>query len=237
LAVSRLPRISCIVPVYNGARFLAEALDSILRQTLAAAETIVVDDGSTDTTPAVVAGFGGRVRYQRQENRGPAAARNAGVRSANGEFLSFLDADDLWHPDKLSRQMARFDANPDLGLCLAWQRPFWVDEMKHEQARLQREQHPFVKDHVGYICQAMLMRRTTFDSVGPFDESLRIGEDTDWILRAQRKGIVRETLTDVLVYRRMHQNNLSYSRYGGGGEAGHLDLVFAQLQRKRQQAG
>ena len=86
--------ISCIVPVYNGARFLAEALESILAQSLPPDEIIVVDDGSTDDTPAVVAAYG-TVDYVRQENRGPAAARNRGVTLARGDFLSFLDADDL----------------------------------------------------------------------------------------------------------------------------------------------
>ena len=228
--------ISCIVPVFNGERFLAEALDSILRQTHPPFETIVIDDGSTDHTADVVRRYGNRVRYARQENRGPGAARNAGVALSSGDFLSFLDADDLWHEEKLARQLARFDARPELGLSMAWQRPFWVDEMKDEQERLQREDHPFAKDHAGYVCQAMLMRRMTFDRVGPFDERLRVGEDTDWILRAERLGIVREMLTDVLLFRRMHQNNLSYTRYGSGMDD-QLKLVIAHLKRSRSNTG
>ena len=231
------PSVSCVVPVFNGARFLAEALESILGQTHPPFETIVVDDGSTDATPDVVRSYGDRVVYIRQENRGPAAARNTGLKRSSGEFLSFLDADDLWHQEKLSRQLARFEARPELELSMAWQRPFWVDEMKHEQERLEQEDHPFVKSHAGYVCQTMLMPRATFDRVGPFDERLRVGEDTDWILRAKRIGIVREISTDVLLFRRMHQNNLSYTRYGGSRVDDQVNLVFAQMKRNRSKAG
>ena len=110
--------VSCIIPVFNGERYLREALDSILAQTHRPFDIIVVDDGSTDGTPAVVAGYGVQVRYVRQPNTGPAAARNLGVRSGGGEFIAFLDADDLWHPEKLARQMTRFREQPDLDLCI-----------------------------------------------------------------------------------------------------------------------
>src|SRR3954451_22735593 len=88
------PLVSCIVPVFNGERYLREALQSILAQSYRPIEVVVVDDGSTDRSPVVVAGFGREVRYLRQENAGPAAARNHGVQEARGELLAFLDADD-----------------------------------------------------------------------------------------------------------------------------------------------
>ena len=94
--------ISCIVPVFNGERYLAEALDSILAQTWRPLEVIVVDDGSTDGTAHIAAGYGAEVSYIHQANAGPAAARNRGLDAARGEFIAFLDADDLWHKDKLS---------------------------------------------------------------------------------------------------------------------------------------
>ena len=104
---------------------------------------------------------------------------------AKGEFLAFLDADDVWHPDKIARQMARFAARPELQLCLCMQRPFWEPEMRHEETRLRAEGHLFAKDHAGYVCQAMLMPRATFELVGEFNEALRVGEDTDWLIRAK----------------------------------------------------
>ena len=100
--------VSCIVPVYNGERYLREALDSILAQTYRPLEIIVADDGSADGTAGVVATFGDQVRYVRQHNQGPSSARNLGIRVPTGDFIAFLDADDLWHPEKLARQIARF---------------------------------------------------------------------------------------------------------------------------------
>ena len=113
------PLVSCIVPVFNGERYLAEALDSILAQTYRPVDLIVVDDGSTDGTAQVAAGYGERITYLYQENSGPAAARNKGIDAAQGEFVAFLDADDVWHEEKLARQMVRFDARRELGVCSA----------------------------------------------------------------------------------------------------------------------
>jgi Glycosyl transferase family 2 len=93
-----LPLFSVIIPTFNRAALIARTLDSVLGQTLADLEVIVVDDGSTDSTPAVVANFGARVKFLQQQNRGPGAARNVGLRSATGEFVAFLDSDDLWFP-------------------------------------------------------------------------------------------------------------------------------------------
>ncbi len=112
------PLISCIVPVFNGERYLREALDSIFAQTYRPLEILVADDGSTDRTPYIAAAFGNRLRYLRQDNQGPAAARNLGIRAATGEFIAFLDADDVWHPEKLERQMARFQVRPELDYCV-----------------------------------------------------------------------------------------------------------------------
>src|SRR5262249_2428536 len=106
--------ISCIVPVFNGERYLREALDSILAQTYQPLELIVLDDGSTDGTAALVAGYGERIRYLWQANAGEAGARNRGLSIAQGEFVAFLDADDLWHPEKLRRQLARLHDRPEL---------------------------------------------------------------------------------------------------------------------------
>ena len=111
------PLVSCIIPVFNGARFLGEAVDSILAQTYRPCEVIVVDDGSTDATGDVIAGYGERVVAVRQPNRGEAAARNAGVRAARGALVAFLDADDLWGPEKLTRQAAKLGEDPRIDLC------------------------------------------------------------------------------------------------------------------------
>ena len=103
-----LPRISVIIPAYNAGRYLAEAIQSVLAQTLSVHEIIVADDGSADNTAAVALSFPAPVRYHLNPHEGTAAARNQGVRVAQGEWLAFLDADDLWQPDKLAAQMALF---------------------------------------------------------------------------------------------------------------------------------
>src|SRR5436305_4940478 len=108
--------VSVIIPAYNYARYIAEAIDGALAQTHAPLEVIVVDDESTDDTPRVLAGYGDRIRTIRQPNGGAAAARNTGMAAARGEYVAFLDADDVWLPRKLELQLQRFEADPDLGL-------------------------------------------------------------------------------------------------------------------------
>jgi glycosyltransferase involved in cell wall biosynthesis len=125
--------ISCIVPVFNGERYLGEAIDSILAQTYRPVEIIVVDDGSTDGTAAVAARYGDRIRYVRQNNGGAPTARNLGLSVAMGEFVAFLDSDDLWHPEKLQRQMACFEARADLDLCVTHLQRFWVPQPRRNR--------------------------------------------------------------------------------------------------------
>ncbi len=194
--------ISCIVPVYNGARFLAEALESVLAQTLPPNEIIVVDDGSTDATAEVVRAYIRHVFYVRQPHAGAASARNCGIGLATSDLLSFLDADGLWHAEKLARQMHALEANPAAGFCITYLQEFWVEESTHQ--RKQMCNPSFSEPMPGDACQCLLARRNAFDAVGRFDETKRRGEETDWFLRAMHAGIVKETLADALVYRRMH---------------------------------
>ena len=224
--------VTCIVPVFNGERFLAEALDSILKQSYRPIEIIVVDDGSTDGTAGIVASYGKQVRYVHQANAGPGAARNLGLSLAQGTFIAFLDADDVWHPDKLTLQMASFEARPELELCNTHIKNFWVPELKHEEERLR--DHRFSQELPGYVCQTVLARRSLFDKVGTFNVSLRIGEDCDWFSRCRHHDTVSEMLPEVFTYRRMHQNNLSHSIYSSTGKENQMQVVMDALQRKRQ---
>jgi glycosyltransferase involved in cell wall biosynthesis len=201
--------ISCIVPVYNGELYLADALDSILAQTYRPVEIIVVDDGSTDETSTVIRRYGERIRSIYQDNAGPAKARNKGIRESSGDLVAFLDADDLWHPEKLERQSARFRARSELDLCITHVQNFWMPELAQEKARLQN--HRFAQPVPGYAMQALLARRNVFDRVGWFDETLRAVDDTDWFLRGFEAGVVLEMLPEVLVQRRLHDKNLSRS--------------------------
>jgi glycosyltransferase involved in cell wall biosynthesis len=224
--------ISCIVPVFNGERYLREAIESIFNQTYGPLEVIIADDGSTDRTAAVAASYGEQVSYLRQTNTGPAAARNLGLSAAHGEFLAFLDADDLWHPEKLARQMARFAARPELDLCVTHVQNFWSTEL-NAPAVLSQD-HRLTQSLPGYVTETLLARRTLFDTVGQFDPTLGHADNTEWFLRAAEHGAVIELLADVLVYRRLHKTNLS-RREASASREEYVRLVKASLDRRRRQ--
>ena len=225
--------ISCIVPVFNGELYLAEALDSILAQTYRPLDIIVADDGSTDGTPDVVAGYGQRVRYVWQPNAGANAARNLGLNAARGDFVAFLDADDLWHPEKLMRQMACFQARPELKLCLTHVQNFWVPELEEE--RRQFRDHRLSKPVPGHATQTLLARKSLFEEIGQFDAARTHTGDTEWLLRAKELGVVTEMMAEVLVHRRLHRTNLS-RRAAAASRDEYLRLVKSTLDRRRRLA-
>jgi glycosyltransferase involved in cell wall biosynthesis len=230
------PLISCIVPVFNGEKYLGEALDSILKQTYRPLEIIVADDGSTDGTTAVTARYGKQIRYLRQDNVGASTARNFGLNAARGEFVAFLDADDLWHLEKLERQMARFEARPELDLSVTHLQNFWIPELEKEKARF--EHHRLAEPLPGYVAVTLLARRSLFGKVGPFNTDLKLGDPLEWFLRVAEKGAIMELLPDVLVYRRMHQTNLSMElgsrRMTSSMQNALLQVVKASLDRRRR---
>ena len=223
--------VSCIVPVFNGERYVAEALDSILAQTYRPLEIIVVDDGSTDGTAQIVAGYGKRVRALRQSNAGPWAARNLGLSVAQGEFVAFLDADDVWHPKKLARQTARFAARPELDLCVTHIQNFWIRELKDEAKRFRSSR--ISQPLPGYTSVTLMARRSQFDKVAPFDITLRHATATEWFLRATSQGAVIELLPDLLVFRRLHKNNRS-RHLAAASHDEYLQLVKKSIDRGRR---
>jgi glycosyltransferase involved in cell wall biosynthesis len=196
---------SCVIPVFNGERYLEEAVDSVLAQSHRPIEVIVVDDGSTDGTSEVAASLGGQVSYVRQENQGPAAARNTGLRMAQGEFVAFLDVDDQWHPEKLERQLGRLRDRPEIDLCFTSLQHLWTPELEKEKRRY--EGHPLSKPFSAYHISSLLARRSVFTKFGEFNEALHAGENMIWFLQAAQRGAVIEVLPDVLVYRRFHPDS------------------------------
>lgn len=202
-----VPLISCVVPVYNGEVFLSEALDSILAQDHRPIEIVVVDDGSTDNTAKLVAEYGAEVRYLWQENSGPVVARNLGISSSRGEFVSFLDADDLMAGNKLSRQWSAMADRPEIDYVVCYIQNFWVDELAEE--RESYRDHPRAAPIPGYTTAGLLARRDAFDRVGLFDPDVQHSDSTDWFLRANTKGLRGELLDEVLVRRRIHPGSRS----------------------------
>jgi glycosyltransferase involved in cell wall biosynthesis len=180
--------ISVIIPTFNYGRFLRQAIDSVLAQTYAPLEIIVVDDGSTDDTPEIAASYGDRIRYIRQRNAGVGAARNKGIASARGEYLAFLDSDDLWLPEKLERQIARFEASPELGFVHTGVERF--DEsgslgisMPAFEGRIAREMLRLDREIVAAIGSGLLLPKRVAEEVGGFDTRLPPSEDWDFCYR------------------------------------------------------
>jgi glycosyltransferase involved in cell wall biosynthesis len=224
------PLVSCIIPVFNGERYLSEALHSVLTQTHRPVEVIVVDDGSTDGTRAIANGFAGHVTYVYQANAGHGAARNAGIALATGEFVAFLDADDLWHTDKLAHQLDCFRERPSLDGCVTLVRNFWSAEVPIEQ-RVPDDAR--VSAPVpGFRSVTLLARRIVFGLVGPFNPLLRHGNDTDWFMRAAEHGAVFAMLPEVLVERRLHGANRS-RQLGAASQREYLRIIKASLDRRR----
>ena len=199
--------VSCIVPVHNCEAYLAESIESILAQPHRPLEVIVVDDGSTDGTAAVIRSFGNHVLGVTQANAGPAVARNTGLAAARGELIAFNDSDDLWTPGKLALQMALLEAKPELDFCVAHVQNFWVEEMRDEADRFKG--HRRAEPIAGWVTPTLLARRSAFDRVGSMRPELGHGDSADWFLRAREAGLQGELLPDVLLRRRIHANNRS----------------------------
>ncbi|MEX0783302.1 MAG: glycosyltransferase family A protein [Dehalococcoidia bacterium] len=219
--------VSVVIPVYNGERFLGEALDSVARQTVQPDEVIVVDDGSTDSTPTILAAQPGH-RVVTTTNRGPAAARNTGVAASSGDLVAFLDADDWWLPQKLEVQLGLFEGAPSAGLALCHLMFHFESSVPGWMSRID----PAIA-HPAFIPSAWLMRRQAWELVGPFNESLRTAEDVDWMARARDLGVEFAVADEMLFHRRIHDANLT-------GEAitqTLLGVLRESLGRKRAAGG
>lgn len=221
--------VSVIIPVYNGERYLAETIDSALAQTYRPIEVIVVDDGSTDGSADVAKRFVPSVQYCRQPNSGAGAARNQGVELAQGEFFAFLDADDLWVKDKLTRQMAAFEANPDVDIVFAHVKQFYSPELEEsikKNIRMPAEIIP------GQIPSAIIVKRDAFFQVGLFETKWQVGEGVSWILRAKEQGLHMMMLPEILVMRRLHENNKGTTHRQFINQRVHI--LKASLDRRRK---
>ena len=216
--------VAAIIPAFNAAQFLGPAIDSIVSQTVAVAEVIVVDDGSTDDTAAVARAAGRRVTLIQQPNRGRLAARDVGLAAARHPFVAFLDADDLWVPDKTARQLAVFAGRPDLDVCLGHYQNFWDDEIADEAAAYR--DHRLAQPLAGYIPPTMMARREVFERFGGFAAD-GATNDTTWFARAVARGATLETLPEVLLRRRLHGQNVSRR------ESCSLDALFSLIKARR----
>ena len=196
-------RVSIIVPMHNAEAYVAEALESALAQTLPPYEIIVVDDGSTDASATIAQRYG--VTLLTQENRGVSDARNLAIEHADGDYLAFLDADDIWFSDKLADQARALEEHPEAGFALGYQR--YVFEGEERAAWFKRTR---VEDsEPGYSPSLWMIRRSTWERVGHFEPGTRLGEDIDWLARSLDLGIGFHMVPEVLLLRRIHETNLT----------------------------
>jgi GT2 family glycosyltransferase len=203
------PEVAVIIPTYNCAAWLAEAIESVFAQTFRDFRIFVIDDGSTDDTAAVLQRYADRCVCLRQENAGAAAARNFGIRSSSSKYIAFLDADDLWHPNKLERQLRLIKQDPEAGLVCS---DIWIDYSLLGNGKISESM--FARSKVppdGHVFEQLIMessistptvlaRRQAIEQVGMFNESLTVCEDMNlWLRIASRWkiAIIREILVTV----------------------------------------
>lgn len=201
---SKTPVVSTIIPAFNGEKYLEQALESVFSQTWTDQEIILVDDGSTDSTARIARRFAGDLRYIHQPNQGTASARNAGVAAARGEYLAFLDQDDLWMPEKLALQVAAFREDPSLDVVFGHLQQFISPELGPElETRIRCTPYPIR----GILTSTLMASRSGFSKAGNFDSQWRLGEWSDWYIHAVEAGLKIHVLPDVVAQRRLHQDN------------------------------
>lgn len=235
------PLVSVVIPAFDAERFLGESIESVLAQTYAPLETIVVDDGSSDETAAVARSYEG-VTVVAQDNAGPSAARNRGFAASRGALIAFHDSDDLMTPDKLEVQAGVLIDEPEVGCVLAEQEllvepgaelPFWVEGSKVQTIMPPRP--PELEDEPLVHPMTMVVRREVFERIGGFDESMRAAEDFDWMLRASEEGIEIARLSAVLLRRRVHPDSLTQD--AAAARLGLFRAFKSRIERHRARSG
>lgn len=231
--------VSVIIPAYNAAAYVKEAVDSAIAQTYPNKEVIVVDDGSTDGTRAVLEPYIKKkaIVYLHQENRGLAGARNTGVRSARGEFVALLDSDDIFLPDKLERQVGYLVAHPNCGVCYCDLWHFYDDAPGH---MLKLNYIYYSGDEVfprllkmNFINPlSVVVRRSEINRVGLFDETYRRSEDWEYWVRLAYHGVRFCFLPETLAKYRMHKGSLSYGWSVKAAEKETVLRIFKTLRDK-----
>lgn len=227
------PRLSVVIPCFNAARFLDEALASVFAQGIDDLEVVLVDDGSTDGSAEVARRHDPRVRVLAQANAGIAAARNAGVAAARGGWLAFLDADDVWTEGSLAARFAALErqgiADGVFGALQQFLDPGMAPE---DVARIDFDPRP----QPGRFAGTLLVRRAAFLRAGPFDTALKVGEMLDWVSRAELAGLGFLAIDTLVMRRRIHGRNTTLQQAPAQSRAEYLRALKATLDRRRAAA-
>lgn len=223
-------KVSIIIPVYNGEKYIAEAIQSALDQDYQNKEIIVVNDGSLDKTEEICRRFFSKITYFYQENKGLGASRNRGVLLATGDYFAFLDCDDLWSPSKIKIQMQYAD---DRCMVFSLIKQFVCSSLSdHEKSKIVLTQEVMR----GYLGSCLLIHRDRFRNVGNFLETKEVGEFIDWYARAKALNIPDYLVEEVLVYRRIHDNNMGRQKEKYSRQE-YLKILKKNIERQRQSAG
>lgn len=221
------PSVSVIIAVYNAEPFLAEAIESVLRQTLPPQQVIVIDDGSTDQSAKIARRYLPYIQLEQQPNAGSPSARNRGVALAKGDLLAFLDADDFWTPEKLALQIEALQRSPDLEAVFGQLKQMNTLEIADQDNFL------FSNDVTdGCHLDTLLIWRNAFQRIGPFDP-LWIIDVVEWLWRARRMELRTEILPHVLAWRRIHGDNESI-RERTRSRREYFQLIRQQIKQQRQ---
>ncbi len=225
----KVPMVSVVIPAYNRAHCIRRALDSVISQTYGSFEIIVVDDGSIDNTKEVVGAYidghpDRKIKYCYQDNAGPAAARNNGMRECGGEYIAFLDSDDIWMPSKLEEQVSSFNADRDISLVFTDMSLTTDDKLQHESSLRYYGCHDAIFEKDMYLALSrklfifpttVMMRSCIIANIGFFNEKYRVGEDWEYWLRIAKKCKVA-FIDKALAVRRMHDSNTPKAMYFQG---------------------
>lgn len=223
------PLVSVLIPVYNGEKYLREALENVLNQTYKNIEVICVDDGSQDGSRAILESFGTRITLiVHDANRGIAQARNTALARARGEFVAFMDADDLWDSKKLELQVQAFADTPGLDISVTMLRCFISPDLAPEVAAL-RYCPPGPMP--GYLAGTAMVRAGLFAKVGAFDPRFRVGEFIDWMARAKAAGLTTQMLPQETLRRRIHASNTGVTERDS--RVDYIKVVREALARKK----
>jgi glycosyltransferase involved in cell wall biosynthesis len=220
------PLVSVIIPVFNGERFLREAVESVLAQKYSPVEIIIVDDGSTDGTATVARSFPETVRYLHQTNHGPAAARNRGIEQAQGNLIAFADTDDLWPSHKLELQLPYLIRDSKIDIVLGR-----IQQVLLSETQAKEIGDPAFSVNLG----SAVIRKSCFERVGLFDETMRYSEDVDWFMRAREGAAAIMTTDAVTLFYRQHEQNMTRGK--STSELNVLKALKKSLDRRREQTG
>ena len=205
------PKVSIIIPTYNQSQYLEEAVESVLNQTYKNIEIIIVDDGSTDNTPEVIKSFDNKIIYIQQKNKGASGARNTGIKKANGQYIAFLDSDDLWLKNKLEKQIKFIQNNPEIGLLgTGCYQMIDINKMIYKKifpAKNEILQKDLIK-YNPFIQSSVMIKKDVFNSIGLYDEKFKESEDYDLWLRIAQKYKVAN-LEQALVTKKYYAEGLS----------------------------